>query len=201
MEIIINPLSEALPDIRYEIGAGKELTVIQVITDIPRISVTLDITGQGSMVRFVALVYSDRTEPVAVETYQHHRVGGSVSSVMVKSVLDNQAVFSYTGTIKVDTDAQKTDAYQRNDNLLVSEGARASSKPILEILANDLRCTHGSTTGSIREDELWYLANRGIAQRHARAMIAAGFLESALSGIDDVRLESVRDDVRGLISG
>jgi Fe-S cluster assembly protein SufD len=90
----------------------------------------------------------------------------------------------------VEKKAQKTDAYQRNANLLLSETAYAESKPSLEILANDVRCTHGATVGPVSDEELWYLATRGIPKKQAESLIVEGFFKSALEFVDDESVKS-----------
>ena len=108
----------------------------------------------------------------------------------------DHAACLYDGGIRVEKEAQKTDAYQRNENLLLSEGAHAQSKPSLEILANDVRCTHGATVGKIPEDQLWYLATRGIGKKRGQGLIVSGFLGSALVSIDDTSVvESIKERI------
>ena len=91
--------------------------------------------------------------------------------------------------IKVDKDAQKTDGYQRNDNLLLSTQARADSIPGLEIEADDVRCTHGSTSGKVDEELIFYACCRGFTRQEATRMIVTGFFQQVL---DRITIESVR---------
>jgi Fe-S cluster assembly protein SufD len=92
--------------------------------------------------------------------------------------------------IKVDVAAQRTDAYQRNDNLMLSSTARADSIPGLEIEADDVRCTHGSTSGRVDEQQVFYAMTRGYTRKEAVRMIVAGFFQQVF---DRITIESVRD--------
>ncbi len=92
--------------------------------------------------------------------------------------------------IRVEEDAQKTNAYQENRNLLLSESAHADSIPGLEIMANDVRCTHGATIGRVNRDELFYLMARGLSRSEAERLIVRGFFQDIL---DRIELAPVRD--------
>lgn len=92
--------------------------------------------------------------------------------------------------IGVDPEAQKTDGYQRNDNLLLSDQARADSIPGLEILADDVRCTHGSTSGKVDEELIFYAQSRGFTRKEAVRMIVTGFFQQIF---DRITIESVRE--------
>jgi Fe-S cluster assembly protein SufD len=92
--------------------------------------------------------------------------------------------------IKVDPNAQKTDGYQRDDNLILSEGARADSIPGLEIQADDVRCTHGATAGRVDDEQIFYARCRGLTRNEAVRMIVAGFFQQVF---DRIRIEGVRD--------
>jgi Fe-S cluster assembly protein SufD len=96
----------------------------------------------------------------------------------------------WRGVIKVDPDAQKTDGYQRNDNLLLSSQARADSIPGLEIEADDVRCTHGSTSGRVDEELIFYAQCRGLSRREAIRLVVSGFFQQV---IDRITIESVRE--------
>src|SRR3990172_725854 len=92
--------------------------------------------------------------------------------------------------IKVDRDAQRTDGYQRNDNLMLSRDSRADSIPGLESEADDVRCTHGSTSGRVDDEQVYYAMTRGFTRKEAVRMIVAGFFQQVF---DRIPIESVRD--------
>ena len=92
--------------------------------------------------------------------------------------------------IRVDKEAQKTDGYQRNDNLMLSDRARCDSIPGLEILADDVRCTHGSTIGRVDDEQIFYARTRGLTRKEAVRMIVAGFFQQVF---DRITIEGVRE--------
>jgi Fe-S cluster assembly protein SufD len=99
----------------------------------------------------------------------------------------------YQGLIQVAKDAQRTDAYQANRNLLLSDQARADSIPGLEILANDVRCTHGATIGFVEPEQMYYLMARGLPRLEAQRLIVEAFFEPVIGRIP---LETVRERLR-----
>jgi len=113
-----------------------------------------------------------------------------------KGVLDDHARGVFAGRIVVHKDAQKTDAKQTNQNLLLSEDALIDTKPQLEILADDVKCTHGATIGQVDEDAIFYLRTRGIAETAARSLLVYAF---ASEGLDDVRVPALRDHLNDLL--
>lgn len=149
------------------------------------ITVTVRLTRAGSSALIIGLAKGDNGDAITLRTLQYHGSRETTSNLLVKSLLEGTASFVYDGAIRVEPNAQKTDAYQRNENLMLSPLAHAQSKPKLEILANDVRCTHGATIGSLRDDDLWYLATRGISKKDATTLIAKGFLASVVTKITD----------------
>jgi Fe-S cluster assembly protein SufD len=104
----------------------------------------------------------------------------------------------FQGKIIVRPDAQKTDGYQLNRALLLSDTAEIDSKPELEIYADDVKCSHGATAGELDDDQLFYLRARGIDLETARNLLISAFLADA---INEVRIETVRDSFQGIVSG
>lgn len=169
----------------YEVKRGVHLflTCTSVSSCDTRITVTL--VGEGASATITGICIGKDTMKQIIHTMQIHKAPGTTSDLLVKTVLSGHAACRYDGGIRVEKSAQKTDAYQRNENLLLSEHAYAESKPSLEILANDVRCTHGATVGPINEEQMWYLASRGISKEHASHLIAVGFIQSALDRVTD----------------
>ena len=98
--------------------------------------------------------------------------------------------FHYEGLIKIEKGAQKSNAYQKNQNLLLSDKAWAESKPYLEILANDVRCTHGATIGQIDREQLYYLSTRGLTEKEASKLLITGFCQDILDRLPDEKLKA-----------
>lgn len=171
----------------YRVGRDATISLVVLVSGITNcsIDITVHLVGKNSRATIIGIVRGSKNAEISFHTMQHHAAVGTTSNLLVKSILSDKSVFSYDGSILVEPIAQKTDAYQRNENLLLDKSARARSEPALEILANDVRCTHGATIGMIDKEELWYLATRGIGSDKAREMIAIGFLQSAFSLLSD----------------
>ena len=147
-------------------------------------------TEPGAEARPLGLFFGDGAQHLDFRTLQDHRVGNTMSDLLYKGALYDEAVSVFSGMIRVHPKAQHTDAYQANRNLLLSDAAQAYSIPNLEIGANEVRCTHGATIGPIQPDEVFYLRSRGIDPAAAEALIVMGFFEVVLREIkpSDLRL-------------
>lgn len=119
-----------------------------------------------------------------LSTIQHHLAPASKSNLLVKGVFADYSQFIYQGLIRIEKNAQKSNAYQKNQNLLLSSNTFVDSKPQLEILANDVICTHSSTTGQINQDEIYYLQTRGLTSDQTKSLIIEGFLSDVYGRIN-----------------
>jgi Fe-S cluster assembly protein SufD len=148
------------------------------------------LTGPDAEVQVNGAMFTEGRQHLSYNTHQHHRAPYCKSDLLYKSALQDRSRTVWRGMIKVDRDAQRTDAYQRNDNLMLSRDARADSIPGLEIEADDVRCTHGSTSGRVDEQQLFYAMTRGYTRREAVRMIVTGFFQKVF---DRITIASVRD--------
>jgi len=148
------------------------------------------------------LYYGLHAQQHHLTTYQRHAAPHCKSDLMFKGALDHQSRAAWRGMIRLEEAAQKTDAYQQNRTLLLSDDARIHSIPGLEILANDVRCTHGATAGQIDPTMLFYLLSRGISDFQARKMIMDGFFEEVILkfGIEEV-IAPLRAKIDAKIAG
>lgn len=171
----------------YAVKKDSHLTLVYVVNGSSDISLvpSIHLVGENSSATLLGLVTGTGDSHITITTLQHHVAKNTTSNLLVKSVLSDASECTYAGGIVVDKHAQKTDAYQRNENLLLDEHAKATSSPALEILANDVRCTHGAIVKTFDENEVWYLLSRGIDRNRARDMIASGFLASAFLLIEN----------------
>lgn len=149
--------------------------------------------GEGARSVMLSLNPMDGARQIDQRTLQDHAAPRATSDLLYLNSLDGTARTIFAGLIKVGEGAHKTDAYQKVRNLMLSDEAEANSMPGLEILADDVRCTHGATAGEISEDELFYLQARGISKNAGRRLIQNGFFQSLLE-----RLES--EGLRGYLS-
>jgi len=148
-----------------------------------KMDLEMHLDGEGSEAKFSGCYFGDQTQHFDFHTFQNHLAGHTTSDLLFKGALRGRARMVYQGLIKVHKDAQRSDAYQANRNLLLSDKARADSIPSLEIEANDVRCTHGATVGQVDEEQLFYIMTRGLARREAEQMIIGGFFEPVLQRI------------------
>lgn len=119
------------------------------------------------------------------------------SNELYKGVMDEKSTGVFSGKIFVRPDAQKTNAYQTNNNILLSDDATVNTKPQLEIFADDVKCSHGCTVGRLDEEALFYLRTRGISREHAQAMLLEAF---AVSVVEQIKIEPLRKYAEQLIA-
>jgi len=123
-------------------------------------------------------------------TFQDHYAPRATSDLLYHNALSDTSRTIFAGLIKVEEKAHETDAYQKVRNLMLSDEAEANSMPGLEILADNVRCTHGATSGELNEDELFYMMARGIPPKQAAQLIVRGFLGSVLARLEHTELQS-----------
>jgi Fe-S cluster assembly protein SufD len=155
-----------------------------------KIRIQNDLNGPGATSRVTGAYFADGDQHLDYDTFQEHIAPNTTSDFAFKGALRDEARTVWRGMIRVEKDAQKTDAYQQNRNLLLSKDAHADSIPGLEIMANDVRCTHGATLGQVDRDMLFYLMARGLSRHEAERMIVRGFFQDVL---DRIEIEPVRD--------
>lgn len=136
--------------------------------------------GPGGRSDMLAVSVAEDTQELDQRTFQIHESPNTASDLLYKNSLDDQSRTIFSGLIRVNPGAHKTDAYQKVRNLLLSDDAEANSAPGLEIEADDVRCTHGATSGQVEAEELFYLMSRGISRKEAQKLIVQGFLQEAL---------------------
>jgi Fe-S cluster assembly protein SufD len=146
--------------------------------------------GPGAHSEMLALTVATGEQEFDQRTLQTHQAPHTSSNLLYKNALLNKAKTIFSGLIVVEPDAQKTDAYQSNRNLMLSDEAEANSLPGLEIQANDVRCTHGATTGRIVPEQEFYLRSRGIKPEQAHQLIVFGFFEEVLNKLEDEELHA-----------
>jgi len=142
------------------------------------------LTGEGGRSDLLAVAVAKHQQEFDARTLQDHVSPHTASDLLYKNALDDRARTIFGGLIRVEPHAHFTDAYQKVRNLLLSDDAEANSMPGLEILADNVRCTHGATSGQVDEDELFYLRSRGIPVPVAQRLIVTGFLDEVVQRLD-----------------
>jgi len=138
-----------------------------------------------------ALIFLSNQQHHELKTNINHKNEHCKSSQLVKSVLLDKSNGTYQGKIYVTKDAQKTDGYQLSKALVLSENSSFNSKPELEIYADDVKCSHGSTTGNIDQNSIFYLMSRGLSKEQANKMLVEGFLNEAIETITEPNIQSL----------
>jgi Fe-S cluster assembly protein SufD len=142
------------------------------------------LTGEGGRSDLLAVSVANGSQEFDARTLQDHASPHTTSDLLYKNALDDRARCTFGGLIRVEPHAHCTDAYQKVRNLLLSDDAEANSMPGLEILADNVRCTHGATSGQIDEDEMFYLRSRGIPIPVAQRLLVTGFLNEVIQRLD-----------------
>jgi len=151
-----------------------------------------DLNGRGATSRVTGAYFADGEQHLDYDTFQEHIAPDCESDFAFKGALRDHATAVWRGMIRVERDAQKTNAYQECRNLMLSKTAHAVPIPGLEILANDVRCTHGATVSRVDREQLFYLMSRGLQRAEAERLIVRGFFQDVL---DRIELEPVREAV------
>jgi Fe-S cluster assembly protein SufD len=170
---------------RAHLGRDSRLESLSVSlgADAARAEVESRLEGPGADSEMLGLYFADKGQHYNQYTLQHHAADHARSDLLFKGALRDASTAVYSGVIVVDEGAQKTDAYQTNRNLLLDTESEAVSIPQLEIGANDVRCSHGSTTGPVPEDQRFYLMSRGLPPELAEHVLVTGFLYEVMSRV------------------
>jgi Fe-S cluster assembly protein SufD len=164
-------------------------TIAALGSRLSKVNQHVALVGHHADAQVNGVMFTEGKQHLSYHTLQHHQAEWCKSDLLYKAALQDVSRTVWRGMIKVDRGAQKTDGYQRNDNLLLSEHVRSDSIPGLEIEADDVRCTHGSTAGHVDEEQVFYARCRGLTRKEAIRMIVAGFFQQVF---DRITIESVR---------
>ena len=182
---------------RVEKDANLDWVFAAVGTHLTKDFSDLDLVGEGAVGRMSGFYFTDGDQHLDHDTQQNHFAPNTSSDLLFKGALQGKSRSVWQGMIYVAPGAQKTDGYQANRNLVLSKQARADSIPGLEIMADDVRCTHGATVGKIDADELFYLRSRGIKLPEAERLIVEGFFDPIMQRIP---FEGVQDRLKQIIT-
>ena len=160
-------------------------------------SIGSHLRGENSLAEMLGIYFGDQKQFFDHHTWQMHESPYATSDLEFKGALKEGARSVYSGLIKVEEGAQKTDAYQQNRNLVLDSTSRADSMPNLEISANDVRCTHGATVSQVEEEHLFYCQARGIPRAEAQKLVVEGFFRPV---IDRIPVEEIQDFLQSAIA-
>jgi Fe-S cluster assembly protein SufD len=157
-----------------------------------KVRIQNDLAGEGATSRVTGAYFTDGDQHLDYDTFQEHIAPNTTSDFAFKGALRDTSTAVWRGMIRVEKDAQKTNAYQENRNLMLSPTTHAVPIPGLEILANDVRCTHGATVSRVDREELFYAMARGLSRGDAERLIVRGFFQDIL---DRIEFEAVRESL------
>ena len=170
--------------------ASIQWTIAAIGSRLTKTNQHVELVGRGAESQVNGVLFTEGKQHISYHTLQHHAAPDCRSDFLYKSALQDQSRTVWRGMIRVDRLATKTNGYQRNDNLLLSSASRADSIPGLEIECDDVRCTHGSTTGKVDEELIFYAQSRGLTRKEATRLIVSGFFQQIF---DRITIESVRE--------
>ena len=195
-EIII--VSEAQLCRQIEVPAGESRDMILLVypgvsTDI---ALNVELQGEGAQANIYGAYVCGADERVKIAVDMHHKMPHCNSRQLFKGIAGGKSRVDFYGKIIVAQDAQRTEAYQENHNILLSDDARVDTKPQLEIYADDVKCSHGATIGRLNEEEQFYMRSRGITLEDAKVLQMISFLAPVLENIQDPeRRESLTEQL------
>lgn len=177
-------------------GAFMEWTLGALGGRLAKVNQDLVLNGPHSEAIVNGVMFAEDRQHLAYHTRQDHQTPHTRSDLLYKGALQDHAHLVWRGMIRVEPGAIRADGYQRNDNLILSETARADCIPGLEIMADDVRCTHGATAGRVDEEEIFYAQTRGLTRREATRLVVTGFFQQVL---DRITIDSVREALGDII--
>lgn len=176
-------------------GENLRLTLYALPGDSADVELRIDLCGEGASADIAGLYICPSDELLNIKVDLRHLVPGCTSRQLFKGTAGGSARFCFDGRIFVEKGAGRTKAYQENHNLLLSEGARAETRPQLEIYADDVECSHGATVGRLDETQLYYMRSRGIPETEARRFQILSFLSPVLTRLPGELAEKIADTI------
>ena len=171
-------------------GGRLQWTLGALGSRLSQVAQDVALAGREAEAQVNGVMFTEGRQHLVYNTLQHHEAPACKSDLLYKGALQDRSRLVWRGMIKVDKGAQKTDGYQRNDNLMLSQESRADSIPGLEIEADDVRCTHGATSGRVDAEQVFYAQARGLTADEAARLVVAGFFQQVF---DRITIPAVRE--------
>jgi Fe-S cluster assembly protein SufD len=171
-------------------GGRLQWTLGALGSRLSQVAQDVALAGREAEAQVNGVMFTEGRQHLVYNTLQHHEAPSCKSDLLYKGALQDRSRLVWRGMIKVDKAAQKTDGYQRNDNLMLSNESRADSIPGLEIEADDVRCTHGATSGRVDAEQVFYAQARGLTADEAARLVVAGFFQQVF---DRITIPAVRE--------
>ena len=182
--------------IRQDKDSKTKVNVVTLNGGTIRNEIYVDLAGEGADTDINGVYLTDKKQHVDNQVTVRHLVPNCTSSELFKGVLDNESHAVFNGFIYVARDAQKTSAFQRNNNILISQDAQIDTMPFLEIYADDVKCSHGATVGQLDDEAMFYMMQRGISREDARLLLMYAFTSEVTSKLN---IEALRVSIEDMI--
>lgn len=145
--------------------------------------IKIQILNKNIDVKIFGLYFGQKNKSFSLKTLQHHKALKSKSNLLIRGLFFDQSKLNFKGLIKIDKQAQGSQAYQKIQNLVFSSDCLIETRPYLEILADDIKCTHGATVGQLNKDQIYYLRSRGITKISSKKLLMQGFINEIFDKI------------------
>jgi len=189
-EVIIVSDGQLIRDIEVQSGQRKDMVLLMFPGVSCDIRLDVRLIGEGAEANVYGAYVCGGEEKVKIAVDMHHDMPHCNSRQLFKGIAGGASKVDFYGKIIVAQDAQRTEAYQENHNILLTDGAKVDTKPQLEIYADDVKCSHGATIGRLNEEEQFYMRSRGISLEDAKVLQMISFVAPVLENIPD---ETQRD--------
>ena len=184
-EVIIVSDGQLIRDIEVQSGQKKDMVLLLFPGVSCDIRLDVRLTGEGAEANVYGAYVCGGEEKVKIAVDMHHDMPHCNSRQLFKGIAGGVSKVDFYGKIIVAQDAQRTEAYQENHNILLTDGAKVDTKPQLEIYADDVKCSHGATIGRLNEEEQFYMRSRGISLEDAKVLQMISFVAPVLENIPD----------------
>ena len=184
-EVIIVSDGQLIRDIEVQSGQRKDMVLLMFPGVSCDIRLDMRLTGEGAEANVYGAYVCGGEEKVKIAVDMHHDMPHCNSRQLFKGIAGGVSKVDFYGKIIVAQDAQRTEAYQENHNILLTDGAKVDTKPQLEIYADDVKCSHGATIGRLNEEEQFYMRSRGISLENAKVLQMISFVAPVLENIPD----------------
>jgi Fe-S cluster assembly protein SufD len=187
--------------VHQEANSVFKINTVTLSGALVRNNINIAVAGQNCETFMNGAIVTKDNEVVDNHTFVDHQVSNCMSDEDYKYVLGGKSTGTFNGRVVVQKDAQKINAYQKNGNILLSDHSKINSKPELEIYADDVKCSHGSTTGQLDDDAIFYLQARGISKDNARKLLVRAFIGEVLSSFENEHFEKYINEQLEIIHG
>ena len=199
-EVIIVSDGQLIRDIEVQSGQRKDMVLLMFPGVSCDMKLDVRLTGEGAEANVYGAYVCGGEEKVKIAVDMHHDMPHCNSRQLFKGIAGGVSKVDFYGKIIVAQDAQRTEAYQENHNILLTDGAKVDTKPQLEIYADDVKCSHGATIGRLNEEEQFYMRSRGISLEDAKVLQMISFVAPVLENIpDETQREALAAQLEGAI--